>query len=1044
LEGERKTVTALFADIKGSTELERDLDPEEARAIVDPALKLMIEAVQRYDGYVVQSTGDGIFAIFGAPFAHEDHAQKALYASLRMQDELRQYSTRLVAEGGNPLQCRVGVNSGEVVVRSIATGTTKSEYTPIGHTTNLASRMQAVAPVGSIAVGEPTRKLCEGYFTLKALGPTRVKGLNEPVNVYEVTGLGPIRTRLQRAAGRGYARFVGRHSELDVMKQAARRAMAGHGQVVAVIGDAGVGKSRLVFEFKATSQRGWLVLDAHSFSHDKATAYAPLIDLLHAYFHITQDDDPRIRREKVAGKLTMLQRGSDEETLPYLFGLLGIVEGNDPLAQMDAPVRRRRTQDAVRRVLLRESLNQPLMLIFEDLHWIDDETQIFLDLLVEEMANARVLLVVNYRPEYTHNWGSKPYCTQLRLDPLGKESALQMLSALLGDSVELTMLKRLIIEKTEGNPLFMEEIVQALVEDGVLAREGPSVKLTKSMNTLSVPATVQAVLTARIDRLPAAEKELLQTLAVLGRKSPLKLVQRMTLKSDDDLGQQLRRLQVAEFIFEQLVSGDIELIFEHVLTQEVAYNGLLAERRKSLHERAGSAIEALYGDALDDHAVALANHFQRAGNAPKATRYLLHAGVVASRKAAFPEAVGYLSAGLELVRSLPQSSERTHTEWELLSVLATCLTITAGAGSSERGEVLMRMKLLGEQSGDPGRMLSAVVNRAFFHSVRNELAMERDLSKEAVRIAEQLGDPVRLNFALSLLGYSLFKRGELEAARTQLERALAGQGPHFIDHFIDQTNHSGMLVLAYLSWVQWMLGFPTRAVETSAEALRLVRKEGSPLSIAFALIYAAELHRFARQPDKTMSMSAEAMDIADRSGMALLHAQAKFEHGWSLAQGMQISLGVEETISAMAEIGATGAVASAWRAGPVAECWARIGHCEKGLPLLRDALGQVEATGEHFYKAELWRLLGELTLMADPSQDDQAEQAFDRALGSARAQHARVLELRAATSLARLLEQRGRRGEAATMIASAYGRLTEGFDTPDLVEAKRLMVRLGA
>jgi len=396
-------------------------------------LKLMIDAVHRYDGYVVQSTGDGIFALFGAPVAHEDHPQRALYAALRLQEDLERYSARLREAGNLPIEGRVGVNTGEVVVRSITTGAGQTEYTPIGHTTNLASRMQALAPTGSIAVSEPTRKLVEGYFALKPLGPTRVKGLSEPVNVYEVTGLGPLRTRLQRAAGRGLTKFVGRDRELEALGHAADQAKAGHGQLVAAMAEAGAGKSRLYFEFKAKNQSGWMVLETFSISHGKASAYLPVIDLLRNYFGISSDDDERKRREKVTGRVVALDR-TLEDTLPYLFSLLGIVEGVDPLAQMDARIKKSRTLEAIKRIVLRESLNQPLIVIFEDLHWIDEQTQEFLNLLADSIATAKILLLVNYRPEYSHQWNSKTYYTQLRLDPLGDESANQMLSALLGDS----------------------------------------------------------------------------------------------------------------------------------------------------------------------------------------------------------------------------------------------------------------------------------------------------------------------------------------------------------------------------------------------------------------------------------------------------------------------------------------------------------------------------------------------------------------------------------------------------------------------------------
>ena len=620
LEGERKTVTALFADIKGSTELEQDLDPEEARAIVDPALKLMIDAVRRYDGYVVQSTGDGIFALFGAPVAHEDHPQRALYSALRMQEDLKRYSARLREAGNLALEARVGANTGEVVVRSIATGAGHTEYTPIGHTNNLAARMQALAPTGSIAITEQTRKFVEGYFELKALGPIRVKGVSEPVDVYEVIGLGLLRSRLERAAGRGFTKFVGRQLEMDAMKAAAEQAKAGHGQIVAAMAEAGVGKSRLLFEFKAASAADWMVLEAFSVSHGKASSYLPVIDLLHSYFKIASQDDQRTRREKIAGRIATLDR-TLEDAIPYLYNLLGIAEASDPLAQMDARLRKRRTLDAIKRILLRESENQPLMVIFEDLHWIDAETQALLDLLADSIATARVFLLFNYRPEYTHSWGSKTYYTQLQLDALGGESADEMLSALLGDSAQLAALKQLVTEKTEGNPFFMEEIVQALFEERVLIRNG-AVRLAKSMSEVKVPATVQAVLSSRIDRLPPAEKDLLQTVAVIGKEFSLRLA--AAIAEIPELERMLADLQAGEFIYEQPAAGDVEYTFKHALTQQVAYEAILRERRRVLHERVGSAIESLYAATIDDHLSALAHHYTRSANAEKAVKYLAH------------------------------------------------------------------------------------------------------------------------------------------------------------------------------------------------------------------------------------------------------------------------------------------------------------------------------------------------------------------------------------------------------------------------------------
>src|SRR5215472_6339891 len=681
LGGERKTVTVLFADIKGSMDLIEDLDPEEARTIVDPALKLMIEAVQRYGGYVAQSTGDGIFALFGAPVAHEDHPQRALYAALRMQEELKRCSDLIRAEGRLPIQARVGVNTGEVVVRSISTGEGRAEYAPVGHSTGIAARMQALAPVGSIAATEQVRKLCEGYFAFAALGPTKVKGVSEPVNVYEVTGLGPLRTRLQRAAGKGLTKFVGRVREMEALSHAAEQAKAGHGQVVGAMAEPGVGKSRLFFEFKAKHPSGWMVLEAFSVSHGKASAYLPVLDLLHSYFDIEFDDDARKRREKVAGKITVLDR-SLEDTLAYLFALLGIVEGEDPLGQMDAQVKKRRTLDAIKRILLRESLNQPLIVMFEDLHWIDEQTQEFLNLLADSLANAKLLLLVNYRPEYSHQWGSKTYYTQLRLDPLGAESADEMLSALLGDSPDLASVKKLIIERTEGNPFFMEEMYQAMLEDGVIARNG-AVRLVKPLKSARIPTTVQGVLAARIDRLPADAKQLLQTLSVIGREFPLSLIRAVFARSDDELKKMLSDLQLGEFIYEQPALGDTEFTFKHALTREVTYNSVLVERRKRLHEKVGQALESMFAGQLDDHLDQLANHYSRGTDPVKAIEYLGRAGQQALRRSAYTVSINRFSEAIHLLQKTPESPERNQRELLLQLALAAAFAIKGGWGLPE-------------------------------------------------------------------------------------------------------------------------------------------------------------------------------------------------------------------------------------------------------------------------------------------------------------------------------------------------------------------------
>ena len=479
LEGERKQVTVLFADLKGSMELLADRDPEEARHLLDPVLERMMAAVHRYEGTVNQVMGDGIMALFGAPIAHEDHAVRACYAALAMQDAIHRYSEEVRRGHGLEVQIRVGLNSGAVVVRGIGNDL-HMDYSAIGQTTHLAARMEQLAPPGSIRLTADTLRLAEGFVQVTPLGPVPVKGLPNPVEVYELAGPGPARTRLQAFAARGLTPFVGRQAELDALHQALAQAEAGHGQVMTVIGEPGVGKTRLFHEFTHVSRtHGWLRLESNSASYGKATPYLPVIDLLKAYFRIEGRDDGRRVREKLTGRLLTL----DPTLGPTLPAFLALLEGpveDESWQALDPPQRRQRILEALKHVLLRESQVQPLLLVFENLHWIDAETQAFLDGLVESLPAARVLLLVNYRPEYQHGWGQKTYYTQLRLDPLPPANAEALLENLLGAGASLASLKARLIDLTQGNPFFLEESVRTLVETGVLAGEPGAYHLAKA------------------------------------------------------------------------------------------------------------------------------------------------------------------------------------------------------------------------------------------------------------------------------------------------------------------------------------------------------------------------------------------------------------------------------------------------------------------------------------------------------------------------------------------------------------------------------------
>jgi class 3 adenylate cyclase/predicted ATPase len=1042
LNGERKTVTALFADIKGSTELMEDIDPEEARAIIDPALKLMIDAVQRYDGYVVQSTGDGIFAMFGAPLAHEDHPQRALHAAFRLQEELKRYSSKVLADGGTPIQGRVGINTGEVVVRSIQTGASQLEYTPIGHTTNLASRMQTAAPVGSIAVSENTRRLCEGYFILKPLGPTRVKGVSGPVNVYEVTGLGPVRTRLQGSVGRGLTKFVGREREMEALRHAAEQAVSGRGQIVAAVAEAGVGKSRLLFEFEAMSRSGWMLLETVSVSHGKASAYLPAIELLRNYFDISAGDDVRKRREKVTGRILALDR-SLEDTLPNLFSLLGIVEGDDPLAQMDGQTNKRRTLDAIKRIILRESLKQPLMVVFEDLHWIDEETQDLLNLLADSIGIAKILLLVNYRPEYSHKWSNKTYYTQLRLDPLGKESADEMLTALLGDGKDLIPLKRLIVGRSEGTPFFMEEIVQALFEDGVLERNGV-VTLTKSMNAVKVPATVQGVLASRIDRLSADEKELLQILAVLGREFPFELVRRVTLKPDDDLNRMLRQLQLAEFIYEQPATGDVEYIFKHALTQEVAHDALLADRRKLVHERAGQALESMFAGQLDDHLDELAHHYSRSDNVGKAVEYLGRSGQQALQRSAYTDSIRSLNAGLELLQKLPDNPERIQGELLLQLALGRAFATVKGYAGPEVERAFTRARELCEQVESPNDLFVAVYGLWVMYLVRGELRKSREFAGQLQERAHRTDDPELLLYAQMALGVVaywmvefLLVREHHESATTlyDLERHPLTVGYVGID--------PGVVCLTHAAWVMWQLGYPNQALQRSNEALALAQSLSHPFSQAQGEFFVGMLRQYRRDIAAVREIAERVIALSTEHGFIQFVADATALGGWAMAKQGYHEEGLARMREGLAACQAIGEeLFRPYFLCLLAEAYLGTGRLADGLVIVKEAVVAAEEHEDRHFEAEIHRLKGELLLKQDDSNAAEAQRCFRKGIEIARRKSARSLELRATISLARLLASQGHRDEARTMLAEIYGWFTEGFDTADLKDAKALLEEL--
>jgi class 3 adenylate cyclase len=1038
IEGERKTVTALFADLKGSTELLETLDPEEGRAIVEPLLRIMSDAVRRYEGYLVRTTGDGVFALFGAPIAYEDHPQRALYAALQMQQEIRAYAKDRTAKALPALEARVGVHTGEVVAYS-GEASGKVEYRLIGHTANLAARMESIAAVGSIAISDTTAKLCAGYFELRELGPTIVKGVSTPVNVYEVLGPGPLRTHFELSTRRGLTRFVGRERELEQMRRALEQSMAGHGQIVAVVADAGTGKSRLFYEFKAQLPSGCKLLEAYSVSYGKASAWLPVLEFLRDYFGIGTADDVATRREKVWTALAALDPGLND-ALPYLWGLLGIQETPDPLAQMDPQIRLRRTRDAFKRIIISESLVQPTVVIFEDLHWIDGETQALLDLVADSIGNARVLLLVNYRPEYEyrHQWGNKSYYSQLRLDTLGRESATEILAALLGESGELDALKHIIIERTQGNPFFIEEMVQALFDEGALVRNG-TVKMKRPLGQLRMPPTVQGILAARIDGLQTAEKDLLQTLAVVGRQAPLAVI--MEIVARPQIERVLGNLQAREFIYEQVVSGTaVAYEFKHALTQDVAYNTLLIERRKALHERTAQALEALFVDSVDEHLADLSYHYSRSGNDSRAIDYLIRAGEQAHQRSAFSQAATYLEQALTRLNDQPAGIERDRKEIAIRTGLGNAAIVVKGYAAPEYEHHLNRQHELAQQLGDTTQSFYSLAYMSVLVAFRLELSRARDIGWKLLQIADHERDPLMQLHAHGSLAHALWLSGDYTRSLEHSEKGLALFAHE--KHLAYGPEHWRAACQFYAGCSTAALGFPDKGLRRALEFLASAREGAQLLPLAFALNEVATILVWRGEAALALKHAEALLALASEHGFTNWLSIGQIIHGQALTLLGRAEEAITEIKAALADYAMSGAVVPGWEYAALASACLAAPQPAEGLRVAAEALEVTAKTGDAAAQSELHQLYGELVLMSDPMKAAIAESYFRTAIEVSRKQCAKWPELRATLSLARLLAHRGRRHEARSTLAEIYNWFTEGFDTADLKDAKALLDEL--
>ncbi len=1013
LEGERKQVTVLFADLKGSMELLVDRDPEEARQLLDPVLVHRMAAVHRYEGTVNQVMGDGIMALFGAPIAHEDHAVRACYAALRMQDAVKQYAEEVFRREGLRVQIRVGLNSGEVVVRAIGNDL-HMDYTAVGQTTHLAARMEQTALPGTILLAPDTLRLAEGYVQVRALGPIPIKGLVAPVEVYEVVGAGLTRTRLQAAAARGLTRFVGRDAEFEVLRQGLRRAGAGHGQVVALVGEPGVGKSRLVYEFLHSHHtQGWLRLESSSVSYGKATAYLPVCDLLKAYCHIEDRDDLRTVRAKVTGQILTLD-DTLQDTVPAVLALFEALPADSPFLSLDPLQRRRRTLEALKRVLLRESQVQPLLLVFEDLHWIDTETQALLDSLVESLPTARVLLLVNYRPEYQHSWGSKTYYSQIRLDPLPEASADTLLQALLGEDVSLAPLTRLLIARTQGNPFFLEESVRTLVETGVLVGERGAYRLAQPLDTLQIPATVQALLAARIDRLPPEDKRLLQTAAVIGTEVPWPLLQAIADMSEEARHRSLGALQAAEFLYETSLFPERAYTFKHALTHEVAYGSLLQERRRALHARIVEALEALAGDRLDDQVERLAHHALRGDVWDKAVTYCQQAGARANHRAAFREAVASFEQALQALAHLPEHGDTR--------VLAIELRLALGGALTRVGEHGRHLALLGEAEplaralDDRARLGRVLAGKASALRITGDFDGAIAAGRQTLALADELGDSALQAQASHILGQAYWAIGAFgraaELLRRNVKAADGASGAPSTDVRIQSQ--------AWLARTLGALGVFAEGRRHGEEALRLATLAGGGAILmsvhsCLGLLYLAQgdLEHAVRMLEQGLALCRAS---GNRNELRAIAANLGYAYALQgrLVEGRAL---LEEAISEGFHTGAL--QRQAYRVALLSEVCRLAGHGEETWQHAHHALDLARQQKGRGNEVLALHQLGVVHAHADPPDVAQAEAHYQQALALAEELGMRPLQAHCHRGLGTLYATTGQREQAGAELSTA-------------------------
>ena len=1018
LEGERKQVTVLFADLKSSMQLIAARDPEEARALLDPVLQLMMDAVHRYEGTVTQVMGDGIMALFGAPLAHEDHAVRACYAALTMQEAANRHAVELARGQELGVQIRIGINSGEVVVRAIGSDL-RMDYTAVGQTTHLAARMEQLALPGSVLLTAHTFRLVEGWMSVSPQGNLQVKGLAEPVAVYELKGATRARSRLEVAASRGLTRFIGREAEMALLAEAAARAASGRGQVVAVLGEPGVGKSRLIWEFtRSTLLQDWVVLEGHAVSYGKESPYLPIVELLGGCVGLQPDDDPATIRQRVAA--TVGHDASARLMSPTL-ALLGLPVEDPQWTRLDVGQKRRRTAEAVKYLLMNSGRDRPAAIVVEDLHWADGETLAVLDALVGSVSASRVLVMVTYRPEHRHEWGSQAYYRQLVMDTLAVRESESLLDELLGQARSIAAIKQMLAERTGGNPFFLEESVRNLVEIGALVGEPGAYRVTNVPAVADVPVTIFSVLAARIDRLPLEDKRVLQTASAIGKDVPHWLLEAIADVSADALAESLARLQSGDFLHESRLFPELEYTFLHALTHEVAYGGLTRGRRRELDARLIDALETrgqVDGDSR--HIERLAHHAMRGEIWDKAVVYSRQAGQQALSRHAHRVAAAYFERAIEALAHVAPGGEMSELAIDLRLELRYAL---GPLGQYRRvSELLTEANQLADRVGDRGRLGLTSCILCNYHTLRFELPQALALGAQALGIATALDDAALAAATHAMVSLAHYLSGDYRRAAEAGRQAGCVEGDLWRDRF-------GIVVpppvygASIGSWALAELGEFADARRMASRGLAAAEAMNHPHSVAFACLGLGIVELRQGAAASAVTVLERAMEICELADLPAVSIELAGPLASAYAHADRVSQAIALLQRAVAQaVALRHRLGHVLRSGGMAEALLAAGRVEDAAPLAELFVQLTRSVNSRGHLAWALLLLAETATRSKPLDADTAETALAESTSLASELGMRPLQARALLTRGLLLQRLGRVEEARVAIADAAER----------------------